>query len=100
MAAALAAVALAPAVAAAQQQYAVDFAWTPSQPTTTDATALRASRTTTDVSWGQVVRFTANGRALVSTKQARGSFRLQRKTRVIALVEQNGRLRDRITVVR
>jgi len=42
---------------------------------------LRASRTTTDVSWGQVVRFTANGRALVSTKQARGSFRLQRKTR-------------------
>jgi len=49
---------------------------------------------------GQVVRFTADGKELGRTAKARGTLRLKRKTTVVALVEQNGRLRDRITVVR
>lgn len=50
-AAALAAVVLTPAVAAAQQQYSVDFAWAPNAPTTADTTTLRASTTAPDVNW-------------------------------------------------
>lgn len=50
-AAALAVVALTPAVAAAQQPYSVDFAWAPTAPTTDDTTTLRASTTATDVNW-------------------------------------------------
>lgn len=50
-AATLAAVALTPAVAHAQQQYTVDFAWAPNQPTTADTTMLRASTTAPDVNW-------------------------------------------------
>lgn len=49
---------------------------------------------------GQTVRFTANGRTLGTAKGKQGTLRLKRKTRVVALVEQNGKLRDRITVVR
>jgi hypothetical protein len=49
---------------------------------------------------GQTVRFTANGRELGKAKGKHGTLRLKRKTRVIALVEQDGKLRDRITVVR
>jgi hypothetical protein len=50
-AAVLAAVALTPAAAQAQQQYTVDFNYAPDQPTTTEKTTLRASTTATDVNW-------------------------------------------------
>ncbi len=50
-AAGLAAVALTPAVAHAQQQYAVDFHWTPDQPTVQEQATLRASTTAPDVTW-------------------------------------------------
>ncbi|MBE2320620.1 hypothetical protein DVA67_031965 [Solirubrobacter sp. CPCC 204708] len=50
-AATLAAVALTPAVASAQQQYTVDFGWTPEQPTVTEKATLRAATTAPDVNW-------------------------------------------------
>lgn len=50
-AASVAAIALIPAVAHAQQQYTVDFHWTPEQPTVAEKTTLRASTTAHDVEW-------------------------------------------------
>ena len=50
-AATLAAVALTPAVAHAQQPYSVDFGWTPQSPTVGETTTLRAATTTSDVTW-------------------------------------------------
>ena len=50
-AATLAAVALTPVVAHAQQQYSVDFGWAPQSPTVGETTTLRAATTTSDVTW-------------------------------------------------
>jgi hypothetical protein len=49
---------------------------------------------------GQVVRFTQGGRDLGRTKGSKGKLRVKGKGPILALVEQDGRLRDRIRVTR
>jgi hypothetical protein len=49
---------------------------------------------------GQVVRFTQGGRDLGRAKGSKGTLRVKGKGSILALVEQDGRLRDRIRVTR